>query len=38
MGQEPHFEPRFIEYAINNLRVRPGNSAKPAGSTHARMV
>jgi hypothetical protein len=38
MGQEPHFEPRFIEYAINNLRVRPGNSAKPLGSTHARMI
>ena len=25
MGQPPHFEPRFIEYAVNNLRVkRPG--------------
>ena len=22
MGQPPHFEPRFIEYALNNLRVR----------------
>jgi DNA polymerase III delta prime subunit len=22
MGQPPHFEPRFIEYAIDNLRVR----------------
>jgi SpoVK/Ycf46/Vps4 family AAA+-type ATPase len=22
MGQAPHFEPRFIEYALNNLRVR----------------
>jgi hypothetical protein len=22
MGQTPHFEPRFIEYAIDNLRVR----------------
>ena len=21
MGQSPHFEPRFIEYALNNLRV-----------------
>jgi hypothetical protein len=21
MGQAPHFEPRFIEYALNNLRV-----------------
>jgi hypothetical protein len=22
MGQKPHFEPRFIEYAIDNLRVK----------------
>jgi len=22
MGQTPHFEPRFVEYAINNLKVR----------------
>lgn len=22
MGQQPHFEPRFIEYAIDNLRVK----------------
>ena len=22
MGQAPHFEPRFIDYALNNLRVR----------------
>ena len=22
MGQTPHFEPRFIDYAVNNLRVR----------------
>jgi hypothetical protein len=21
MGQAPHFEPRFIDYALNNLRV-----------------
>jgi hypothetical protein len=21
MGQSPHFEPRFIDYALNNLRV-----------------
>jgi hypothetical protein len=25
MGQAPHFEPRFIEYALNNLRVRRGD-------------
>jgi hypothetical protein len=22
MGETPHFEPRFIEYAIDNLRVK----------------
>ena len=22
MGVPPHFEPRFIEYALNNLRVK----------------
>jgi hypothetical protein len=22
MGQNPHFEPRFIDYAVNNLKVR----------------
>ncbi|MGP8270541.1 MAG: hypothetical protein ACLQLH_10780 [Terracidiphilus sp.] len=22
MGQPPHFEPRFVDYAVNNLRVR----------------
>jgi len=29
MGQAPHFEPRFIEYALNNLQVkRSGGVAK----------
>jgi hypothetical protein len=37
MGQEPHFEPRFIEYAINNLRVKQTNSIK-SGGTSARTV
>jgi hypothetical protein len=37
MGESPHFEPRFIDYAINNLRVKPGASAKSAGSTQARI-
>jgi len=37
MGEPPHFDPRFIEYAINNLRVRPGTAAKPPGGTHARI-
>lgn len=38
MGQPPHFEPRFIEYAINNLRVKQGSSAKPHSTTAARIV
>lgn len=27
-GQQPHFEPRFIDYAIDNLRVRRKSEAK----------
>jgi hypothetical protein len=37
MGQPPHFEPRFIEYAINNLRVKH-SAAKAPSSTAARIV
>jgi hypothetical protein len=22
MGESPHFEPRFIDYAVDNLRVK----------------
>lgn len=28
MGQEPHFEPRFIDYALNNLRVHRSTEGK----------
>jgi len=28
MGQAPHFEPRFIEYAVNNLRVKRSAAVK----------
>ena len=35
MGQKPHFEPRFIEYAINNLRVKRGVGSKPKTQTAA---
>ena len=38
MGQAPHFEPRFIEYAINNLRVRPSTAPKRPASTAARIA
>ncbi len=34
MGQQPHFEPRFIEYALNNLKVhRIAPSAPTAAIT-----
>ncbi len=35
MGQLPHFEPRFIEYAINNLRVKRSTGSKPKMQTAA---
>ena len=28
MGQAPHFEPRFIDYAVDNLRVRRNSPHK----------
>ena len=37
MGQSPHFEPRFIDYAINNLRVKQSAGAKSGASTQARI-
>jgi hypothetical protein len=38
VGQAPHFDPRFIEYAVNNLRVkRPAETKAPSG-TAARIV
>jgi hypothetical protein len=30
MGQAPHFEPRYIDYAVNNLQVRRSSRPKPA--------
>ena len=35
MGQTPHFEPRFIDYAIDNLRVKRSADAKPKMQTAA---
>jgi DNA-binding Lrp family transcriptional regulator len=32
MGEPPHFEPRFIDYALNNLRVRRSTGAKSVTS------
>ena len=34
MGQPPHFEPRFIEYALDNLKVRRHSPAKPPDREH----
>jgi len=36
MGEPPQFKPRYIEYAIDNLRVRPSTSSKGA-QTSARV-
>ena len=36
MGQAPHFEPRFIEYALKNLRVRKSAGVLPAAGPTAR--
>jgi len=35
MRETPHFEPRFIEYAVDNLRVRHSSGAKPPTATSA---
>ena len=32
MGIKPHFEPRFIEYALNNLKVHRISPAAPTGA------
>jgi hypothetical protein len=32
MGQSPHFEPRFIEYALDNLKVRRHAPSKPTAA------
>jgi hypothetical protein len=33
MGQTPHFEPRFIDYALNNLKVRRSSRAAQTAAT-----
>ena len=33
MGQPPHFEPRFVDYALDNLRVRRNSPSKAPNST-----
>ena len=36
LGQEPYFEPRFIDDALDNLRVRRYDGAKPVPPNPAR--
>ena len=39
MREPPHFEPRFIDYAIDNLRVRHSSGAKaPTGTAATKAV
>ena len=35
MGQPAHFEPRYIDYALDNLRVKRSTFAKPKAQTMA---
>jgi hypothetical protein len=35
MGQPSHFEPRYIDYALDNLRVKRSTFAKPKAQTMA---
>ena len=37
MGQTPHFEPRYIDYALDNLRVK-SSAAKKGAKTSARIT
>lgn len=37
MGQPPHFEPRYIDYALDNLRVKRG-ATKVEPRTYARIA
>ena len=36
MKQTPHFEPRFITYAVDNLRVRRADDNGGQGATHSK--
>ena len=36
MGQAPHFEPRFIDYAVNNLQVRRNSPGRAEATLPAR--
>jgi len=38
MGQPSHYEPRYIDYALDNLRVKASIKAKTGGMTSARIA
>jgi energy-coupling factor transporter ATP-binding protein EcfA2 len=38
MGQAPHFEPRYIDYALDNLRVKHSDGAKPSAPSSTRVA
>jgi hypothetical protein len=38
MGQPSHFEPRYIDYALDNLRVKRVGPSKPEARTYARIA
>ena len=38
MGETPHFEPRFIDYAVDNLRVRRSPAPVPVSLPEAQML
>jgi hypothetical protein len=38
MGQVSHFEPRFIDYALDNLQVKRSSAAKQGAQTSARVA
>jgi len=33
LGEEPHYDPRFLEYAIDNIRVHRQSPAPAGGET-----
>ncbi len=38
MGQTSHYEPRYIDYALDNLRVKSSSTAKKGAKTSARIA
>ena len=38
MGQPSHYEPRYIDYALDNLRVKQSIKAKQGAKTSARIT